>query len=347
MAARARLLLLFTLLGLVATSWSTWAHYRLLQSPTVTSACDLSATVSCSDAYRSAYSMLGGVPVAALGVCWFAGLLLLQLGGRLGVPPAPHVPGYVFVLAVPALALTAYLAYASWFVLHVVCLLCLTTYVAVAGLFLVSGFSTRFSMTSPIERLARDLHTLRTRPAAVAVVAVFFGAVVAVLGFFPKEPSLSAAFPAPSASPAELPAAGAAAPAPSSEQQENVQAQLQQDPGHAAAPRHPRRRARCLGGRRQIQRLPVPAVQADLRFLQADQGQVGAAGARPGQVHHQGLRPGGGMQHQRAAWHPRPGLRGGGRGPYGPQEQQGGAARGLDLRQPGRSDARRPQEGGA
>ena len=205
MAARSRALLLLTLLGLAATSWSAWVHYQLVQNPALSSVCDVSATVNCTDAYRSAYGALFGVPVALVGVCWFAAVLLLQIGARAGAPAADHVEGYVFVLAVPALAFSAYLAYGSWFVLHVVCLLCLTTYVAVAGIFLVTGFSTRFSMSSLFDRLSRDLNTLKARPAALAAIALFVVGSAGLLGFFPRE-SASAGV--------DIPAASATAPTP-------------------------------------------------------------------------------------------------------------------------------------
>jgi uncharacterized membrane protein/protein-disulfide isomerase len=215
--ARSRALLLLTLLGLAATSWSAWVHYQLLQNPALSSACDISATVSCTDAYRSAYGTLFGVPVALLGLCWFAAVLLLQIGARGGAPSAANVDSYVFALAVPALAFAAWLAYASWFVLHVVCLLCLTTYVAVVGIFLVTGLSTRFSMSSLFERLSRDLNTLKARPAALAVAALFVVGSVGLLGFFPREsapegvaiPPATAAAPAPAA---EAPAEAVQAP---------------------------------------------------------------------------------------------------------------------------------------
>jgi len=222
MTARARvLLLLFTLLGLMASSWATWVHYQLLQSPTLTSACDISATVSCTDAYRSAYSTIGGIPVALIGACFFAALLLLQAGARVGTPAAANLASYAFALSAPALLFSAYLAYVSWFILHVVCPLCLSTDVAVAGVFLVAGFSTRFSMTTLSERLLRDLRVLKTRPVALAVAALFVLSTAGLLGFFPKEPTLSG--------PIVPPTEAVPAPALTPEQQADaMQVQLQQ-----------------------------------------------------------------------------------------------------------------------
>jgi uncharacterized membrane protein/protein-disulfide isomerase len=234
MVARSRALLLFTLLGLTATAWSTWVHYRLLHSPTLTSVCDISATISCSDAYRSAYGTMFGVPVALFGLCGFLGLLLLQLGARAGAIERGNVESYVFALSIPALAFSAYLAYASWFVLHVVCLLCLTTYVAVAGVFLLSGFSTRFSMTSLFARLSRDLGALKTRPAAIAVAALFLAGTVGLFAFFPKDGGGAPGVVIPPASAAPAPAAVAP------------------PPEQAAAPPEEAAVAQYLAGRRRV-----------------------------------------------------------------------------------------------
>ncbi len=58
-----------------------------------------------------------------------------------------NLPGYVFASSTMGLAAVLYLGYASYFILGVVCLACLTTYIAVIGLFITSGASTRYPMT--------------------------------------------------------------------------------------------------------------------------------------------------------------------------------------------------------
>ena len=49
------LLLVFALLGLGASVMSSYVHYQMLADPTYTSFCDVSATVSCTQAYLSPY----------------------------------------------------------------------------------------------------------------------------------------------------------------------------------------------------------------------------------------------------------------------------------------------------
>ena len=64
-----RLIVLFALLGLAAASTSLYVHYRLLTVPGYTSFCDVSTTVSCTQAYLSPYGSFRGVPVALLACC--------------------------------------------------------------------------------------------------------------------------------------------------------------------------------------------------------------------------------------------------------------------------------------
>jgi protein-disulfide isomerase/uncharacterized membrane protein len=167
---------------------AAYVSYQLATNPGYVSPCDVNATVSCTDAYLSPYGRLFGVSVALLGVCWFVAALLLQVSSAAtGVPQAENVPGYLFVLSVPALAFSIYLAYAAFFILHTVCLLCLTADVSVVGIFVLSGIATEFSMTSFPGRVARDLKMLGTRPVALAVLVVFVLGAASGLAYFPHE----------------------------------------------------------------------------------------------------------------------------------------------------------------
>lgn len=201
MKSRAILLLLATLVGLGAASAATWVHAELVRHPDLSSVCDISATVNCTEAYASAYGKFAGVPVAVHGLLFFAGLLVLQAGAWLfRVPDPEHVGPYVFLLSVPAVAFASYLAYASWVVLHVVCLLCVTIDVATLGVCVLGALMTRIPLASLPARVARDLKSLAARPAAAALAAGFVAAALAVVGWFPRgasEPVLAAGAEAP------------------------------------------------------------------------------------------------------------------------------------------------------
>ena len=180
------------LLGLAASSTSTWVHYRLLNDRAYASFCDVNQTLSCTSAYASAYGSVAGIPVAVVGVLFFA-FVLLVLALTAGSPASrAHVPAYVLVMSAAALLPIAYLGYASFVVLQTVCLLCVATYVAVLGLFVSAVTATRVSMSALPERLAADLRRLVSTPAAVMSLVAFLAAAATLVWSFPAE-TLSAA----------------------------------------------------------------------------------------------------------------------------------------------------------
>jgi uncharacterized membrane protein len=195
MTSRTRLaLLLFTVLGLGAATASATVHYRLLRVPGYTSFCDVNATVSCTEAYSSAWGSLFGVPVAVLGVLWFAAAAGLIVVERVAARPVrDNVPGYLFALSTVGLAFVLYLAYGAFFVLGVYCILCLLTYVAVVGIFLVSGAATRFPMTTLPARALGDLRAAVTNPVAATVLVLFVAGAASAIAFFPKDSRAGAA----------------------------------------------------------------------------------------------------------------------------------------------------------
>ncbi len=182
MTPRTRNLLLgFAAIGLIASSASTYVHYRLLTVPAYSSVCDISSTVSCTETYLSRYGSFWGVPVAIGGVVFFALVLLITaLGGRRSSRSSPaspasrvpttseNVPAYIFAMSTIALAFVLYLAWASFFQLKAVCLLCVTTYVAVVAVFIISGGATKFPMTTLPRRAMRDLTHSDEEPGGTA-----------------------------------------------------------------------------------------------------------------------------------------------------------------------------------
>src|SRR4029453_12908137 len=174
MSKRAALFaLICALVGLGASVAAAYTHYHLLSDPSYTSFCDVSGTVSCTQAYLSRFGSFRGVPVALFGVLWFVVATLLSVTGMTARDTVREdVPGYLFVL------------------LKTVCLLCLTTYAAVIGLFLVSGAATSFPMTTLPRRAARDLRVLVSNPLAIGIVVLFFAGAASTLAFFPREGGL-------------------------------------------------------------------------------------------------------------------------------------------------------------
>jgi len=187
-----RLVWVLALCGLAAALTSLYAHYQMLAQPGYLSFCDINETVSCQQAYLSRFGSVRGVPVALYGVIFFGSVLVLAFLGEAGPAPVREsMPLYLFAAATVGLAVTLYMAYAAFFVLKAVCLMCLATYAAVIGLFIVSGLSRSMPpMTTLPRRLFGDLRELLARPALLSIVIVFLAGAVSAVAFFPDEASL-------------------------------------------------------------------------------------------------------------------------------------------------------------
>ena len=225
MASKSFWLTSFAVLGLAAATWSTWVHYQILNSPTYESFCDVNSTLNCTAAYTSRFGAIGGVPVALLGLLFFAGVLVLIALCSRSKAAAPNLPGYVFATSTIGLAVVLYLAYASYFILQVVCLLCVGTYVAVIGLFLISGAATNVPLTSLPMRILDDLKLLVRTPRALTAAVVFIAAAVAAIAVFPEQRVTAAA----NSAEAE-PAQAAPAPVPTAAQIQQLEVWLAQQP---------------------------------------------------------------------------------------------------------------------
>jgi uncharacterized membrane protein/protein-disulfide isomerase len=194
-----KLMTAFALLGLGASTYSTWVHYRILNDPTyVESACDVSATVNCTAVYSSRFGAFAGVPVAVFGTLFFVFVLFLIAWSAKSAVTRDNLSGYVFAASTIGLAAVLYLGYASFFILGALCLACLTTYVAVIGLFLTSGASARQPMTKLPGRFAKDR-------AALTAGVMFAAAAAAAIALFPEQRVTAAASEPAASSPAAAP----------------------------------------------------------------------------------------------------------------------------------------------
>ena len=190
------------LVGLGFAAASSWVHYRLLHDPLYSSICDVNATFSCAEAYTSRFGSVAGVPVALIGVLYFLFVLLLIALCQKSAAARQNLPSYVFAVSTLGLAGVLYLAYASFFVLNTVCLLCVGSYAAIIALFLLSGAAVKDPMSTLPDRASRDLRRLVRTPAALVTTLAFVVAAAVSVMLFPGGDVAAAA------------SGGAAAPAP-------------------------------------------------------------------------------------------------------------------------------------
>lgn len=206
MASRPRIAIIaFAALGLAASAYALYVHYMLVTDPGYAPACDISATVSCQQVLQSAYGKVAGVPVAAGGAIWSALVLLLAALG-LNLPNrerSSRIAGHIFVLSTIGLAAVFYFAYASFFILKQACPVCLTMYVSVVGVFLVSAASAG-SLGSALGNLSRDVGALRHDQTAVTAGVAWLAASIALVALFPREQVVEASGIAETQAPAPI-----------------------------------------------------------------------------------------------------------------------------------------------
>lgn len=159
------------LAGLVASASSTYVHLQMITDPGHTSFCDINASVSCTQVYQSQYGTVGGVPVAFGGVVWFISVILLYVASRFASSAsALRIGGYLLVWSTVGLSVAMYMAYASFFVLQTVCVLCLIVYASVIGIFLLSGNIETAQMRHLPLGVVTDVGLLVRRPLGLGVV---------------------------------------------------------------------------------------------------------------------------------------------------------------------------------
>lgn len=119
--------------GLAAAVYLAVAHYT---SPTVL-ACGSSGIVNCEKVTTSQQSSFIGIPVAVLGVAWFAGMLVISLP-RLWNRPALRWARLIGAAAGTAFVL--WLIYAEIAVIGSICLWCTVVHACALGISFVIVF---------------------------------------------------------------------------------------------------------------------------------------------------------------------------------------------------------------
>lgn len=141
----------------VATSGWLYVEHAQLKAGAVTT-CGVSAAINCTEAARSVYSEMFGIPIALIGVGYFTAMALLAVRHAAG--SSPRAPAVLLPLATLAVAYDVFLAWVTFTRLEAVCPLCVTTWalnllLLVGSAIVVMGMDTT-PATAVREGLERD-----------------------------------------------------------------------------------------------------------------------------------------------------------------------------------------------
>ena len=126
-----------SVLGLGVAGYLTFEHY----TSSTSLACSGNGIVNCLKVTTSSYSAVAGIPVALLGLVFFAVMLVLQ------TPPAwrrpePAMRTIRLAWSVVGLGSVLYLLYAELFAIDAICLWCTSVHVLTLVLFASTVYAT-------------------------------------------------------------------------------------------------------------------------------------------------------------------------------------------------------------
>lgn len=151
----------------------------------VDSFCNLSDTASCTTVAASRYASVLGVPMAALGLEFYAlsaVVVLLALWRGWPISRWATLAVWAMLLALPVSLTMAYLAF---FRLHAVCVLCCALYVVNGTVLLLLLWAYRGRLSSVVWGGLRELGQWLARPRAMALVAALAAAAASQLIWLP------------------------------------------------------------------------------------------------------------------------------------------------------------------
>ncbi|MGH9504726.1 MAG: vitamin K epoxide reductase family protein [Terriglobales bacterium] len=117
--------------GVLVSSVSLYHHY----GSSATSYCDLGENFNCDIVNRSAYSTVGGIPVALIGIIGYVAVLTLATLYR----NHAGIPRVLAIASLAGLGFALYLTYIEGFVLAAWCILCLSSLALIFSIALLSS----------------------------------------------------------------------------------------------------------------------------------------------------------------------------------------------------------------
>jgi uncharacterized membrane protein len=134
-----------SVLGLGVAGYLTFEHF----TSSTTLACSNNGAINCLKVTTSSYSSIAGVPVAVLGLIFFALMLVLQLPA-MWRRPDPAVRWGRLGWSVVGLGTALYLLYAELFAIDAICLWCTSVHILTLILFATTLYATVSYAPAPV-----------------------------------------------------------------------------------------------------------------------------------------------------------------------------------------------------
>ena len=123
------IIVVLSIIGMIASAYSTYEHYQLISDSSSGSFCDISAEVSCSAVNSSPYSEVMGIPTAFMGLIWFIVLVILCYAVESKHKFCKPAPFYLFAWSIIGLLTIIWLVYAELFLIGAICLVCTVVHI--------------------------------------------------------------------------------------------------------------------------------------------------------------------------------------------------------------------------
>lgn len=173
--AQALAIFVFSAAGLAVSSYLTYVRFRIQTDPSWESICAVSERFDCTNAILSPYASVVGVPLSALGACFyiFTGLLAaMELWGPRRT--WPRSSALVLVLgSAAACVVSLELAAVSAFVLRSWCFFCISLYVVNVVILFLASSAFRATTETLSAALVAERQRLGGPPILVVVTLVF------------------------------------------------------------------------------------------------------------------------------------------------------------------------------
>ena len=148
-----KIIFFLSIVGIFLSGYLTQIHYSKNSSP-----CDVNTTLSCSTVNRSKYAELFGIPVTLMGLLGYSLLgllsfLLLKQNNLISKIKESYLKKiftqiisekFIFHVSLLMLLFSFYLSYAEFFLLQVICILCVVSQLTILGVTIMSYRSLQY-----------------------------------------------------------------------------------------------------------------------------------------------------------------------------------------------------------